>query len=489
MNGIIAMTDHLLEGPTLPEQREPLNVVARSGGHLLRIINDILDLSKLEARKIDFEARPFSLREIVSSVVDMFSAQARDKGVDIVTTIAADAPDCVIGDAARVRQVLLNLASNAVKFTARGVIRIGFSSVQSKDGYVNARFIVEDTGVGMSDETRAQLFTEFWQADSSISRRYGGTGLGLAISRRLAMQMGGEIEARSALGRGSVFEVRIPFRVATDEQRAALAAPRRLRSSGACDLAGRRILVVEDNVTNRDIARRVLERVGAIVHIAEDGLRGLDLAKRHLYDLILMDVHMPHLNGLESAKRIRALPEPFCLTPIVGLSASAFEDDKRACTEAGMNGFISKPYTGSQLREALPGMMRGEEPCAEAPGENRDTGGSDVFVRADFRALELEIGDVTARQLLSDFLGDADARIARMRELAGQGKIHALCNEAHALKSSSAMLGFARLARLARDMDEAARTSSLDDPDGSVAALRADFEAVRRTADNILRAA
>ncbi len=268
LNGVIAMADHLLEKSLPDEQREPLEIIAKSSEHLLRVINDVLDFSKLEARKLEFENRPFDIAALIGHVVEMFAVQAEDKGLKLDVRLSPDMPSFVAGDAARLRQILLNLVSNAIKFTAHGHVCVEAScheeSLALGKGAPQMRLVlaVRDSGVGMSEEAKSKLFTQFWQADSSISRRYGGTGLGLAISRRMAEQMGGDIQVASAPGVGSAFTVSVPVgRVAAEaSQPPERGEPEVAPTSD--DFRGRKILLVEDNPTNRRIARTILARTG-----------------------------------------------------------------------------------------------------------------------------------------------------------------------------------------------------------------------------------
>lgn len=494
MNGIIAMADHLLEGSLLPDQREPLQIIARSSDHLLHVINDILDLSKLEARKIEFEMRAISVHRTVHSVADMLATPAKDKGIRVDVSIAPDVPDRVMGDPARLRQILLNLASNAVKFTERGHVSIDVSLADGKDpGVVPVIFSVSDTGVGMSAGAVEKLFTEFWQADSSISRRYGGTGLGLAICRRLVTQMGGGIDVRSEPGRGSTFTVHIPFgRVTAEhaESKVETAAP----TMAGRDLRGVRVLLAEDNATNRDIARRILGRQGAKVDVACDGIEAVAAAATGIYDLILMDIHMPNLDGLEAARAIRELPAPLGTVPILALSASAFTEDRAACVAAGMNGFTPKPFRARELTTAIRDVLGDRKPTSEVETAMNDTPFIDpapaaAFVREDFTKLETEIGEEDARALMSEFLADTEQRVQRMQGLRREADRASLRNEAHALKSSAAMFGLMALSGVARDLERALRDGQPIDPDEFSNRINSDFQDARLAVQGALEAA
>ena len=262
-----------------------MEIIAKSSDHLLRVINDILDYSKLEAKKVEFEKRPFAVAGLIENVVDMFAVQADDKGLRLDVRLHPDLPPHVSGDAPRLRQILLNLVSNAIKFTERGHVcvevacRDDVPDLAKAEPRLNLVFIVRDSGVGMSEETLSHLFTEFWQADNTISRRYGGTGLGLAISRRMAEQMGGGIEVASAPGVGSAFTLIRSRRAASPPRRSPAADREEGKTAPASEnFAGRRILLTEDNPTNRQIARTILARTGAQIDTAQDGVEAVAAA-------------------------------------------------------------------------------------------------------------------------------------------------------------------------------------------------------------------
>jgi len=500
LNGVIAMADHLLEKKLPEDQREPLEIIAKSSEHLLSVIDDILDFSKLEARKLEFENRPFDIAALVRNVAESFALQAEDKGLHLDTHLAEDLPPFVAGDAARLRQILLNFVSNAIKFTAHGHVCIEAScrddppDVGNPKPKLRLELMVRDSGPGMSEEAQKKLFTEFWQADSSISRRYGGTGLGLAIARRMAEQMGGDILVASAPGVGSAFTVTLPV-----ERVAAEAAPsldRRERKAGRTseDFHGRNILLVEDNPTNRRIAKTILARTGARIDTAQDGVEAVAAAKTTAYDLILMDIHMPNMNGFEATRAIRALPAPYGGPPIVALSASAFQEDRDQCSAAGMNDFLAKPYRGGPLRDIVAKAM-GLGVADPARPKMRDAQDSSfyndqpAFEFECFAVLGKEIGEADARQLLAEFLGDARHRLDDMRGAFARQEMLALKDAAHSLKSSSAMLGLARLAAISKEIEQVIVTKHFDRVENLNHAAHNAFHDARPFIDEVLQAA
>ena len=362
MNGILGML-HLLDGTHLTaEQRELSDTIRSSAEALLTILNDILDFSKIEAGMMRLCLEAFDLATLVRTVAKLFSGQAIEKGLRLETELDPSIPAKVAGDPDRLRQVLNNLVGNAVKFTARGSVRIRVSVVSRAEGHARFRFEVSDTGMGMSEEVQGRLFQAFAQGDSSTTRRYGGTGLGLAISRQLVEMMGGTISVQSRVGEGSVFTVELELGCTEDPQvgvdpaapnggaAAASAAPRNRRRL--------ELLVVEDEPTNQKFARRLLERLGHAVKVVDNGddaLSGWLAGDR--YDAVLLDCQLPTMSGFEVASRLRELEDrsgiPGTKSYIIALTASVLPEDRKRAIESGMNDFLSKPLRVADLDDAL----------------------------------------------------------------------------------------------------------------------------------------
>ena len=373
MNGVIGMTELVLDTKLDPAQREYVETIRDSASSLLRIINDILDFSKIEAGKLDMERAPIDLRALVHDVVRLVNVPAQAKGVPVRAVIDPRLPAHIIGDAARIRQILVNLGGNAAKFTERGEITIDVRVLNRRDPDLIVRIAVCDTGIGIAPERRAMLFTTFSQVDASTTRRYGGTGLGLSIVKRLAELMGGTVGVESVPGMGSTFWVTIATAASADAayqdlspaeagaHDAAVAAENPLPVlvlAPPTPTADRRprILLAEDNVVNQKVAARVLEKEGFAVDVASDGRQAVDAWRRRAYDLILMDCQMPQLDGYEATREIRREERETGAVrriPIIALTAHAMKGAADDCRRAGMDDYLTKPLDREQLRRCL----------------------------------------------------------------------------------------------------------------------------------------
>ena len=360
MNGIIGVAGLLLEMPLGPTEKQYATIIRDSGDHLLQLINDILDFSSLEAGKLKLEETVFDIRAVIASATDLMALQARSKGLTLDIEVHRDVPKLASGDPRRLRQILLNLVNNSIKFTQAGSVRVSASSRTGAPGTLHLDVAVSDTGIGIPPDAVGRLFQEFSQVDSSISRRFGGTGLGLAISRRLVQQMGGKIAVESIQDVGSVFRFDVVLRSAfRSEPDAEAPVPQQNAGDG-----GRyRILVAEDNATNRMIVTRMLEKMGHRVDAVDNGKEAVEAVRSIPYDVVLMDMMMPEMDGLVATATIRGQSGSQSNVPIIGLTANAQKSDEEACLAAGMNRVATKPITATVLTQVL-----AEEMAEQAKG-------------------------------------------------------------------------------------------------------------------------
>jgi len=353
LNGVLGFADLLAESKLNDQQREFLQTIRDSGGALLAILNDILDYSKIEAGKLDVHLKPTDVRQIGQSLVAFFHPQAEKKGIELRLQIHSSVPSLVLCDPVRVRQIILNLMGNALKFTSRGYVEFDLRATESRQpGFSDICFYVRDSGIGISQSDQARLFEPFNQLDASTARRFGGTGLGLSIVKRLTELMGGSVRVESEVGTGTMFQVTLPCQLVRDDY-----DPRKtmlIQLDITPDFAKSRplrILVAEDNLVNRKLARLLLQKFGYNPDEAEDGSRAVAMALENGYDLVLMDIQMPGMDGYEAAQRIREM----CACPprIVALTAHALKSDEERSHKLGMDGHLSKPIRADLLRKVL----------------------------------------------------------------------------------------------------------------------------------------
>jgi signal transduction histidine kinase len=364
LNGIIGMASVLLARDLPHCERDCVETIRKSGEVLLTIVDDVLHLSKIEAGRLELERAEFDLIELVDGALQIVAPIAIPKGLRLNHQVDSALPKRVLGDAGRIRQILLNLLSNAIKFTPAGAVELRVCSKSSQNGRLEILFEVVDEGIGLTGEQRGRLFKPYSQAEKSTSRRFGGTGLGLVISKQLAEMMGGAIGVRSQAGEGSTFwftiqsdSVQLPPKALCRE--AAISEP------GSSAVKPGSILLVEDNVINQKVALLLLKKLGYQADLANNGVEALAVASVNKYDVILMDCSMPQMDGFEATRQIRSTGGPCATIPIVAMTANAFPEDRRVCLDAGMTDYLSKPIREAELGEKVAYWLGGAAKITE----------------------------------------------------------------------------------------------------------------------------
>ena len=484
MNAIIGLSGQCLKTGLDARQRDYIVKVNESARSLLGILNDILDLSKIEAQRLDLEAAPFAVREVIDSVATMVSFRAIQKGLAWVVSVADDVPPMLTGDALRLRQILTNLAGNAIKFTERGRVELAVAVVGREEGAVRLRFSVTDTGIGIAGEAMVQLFQPFWQADTSTSRQYGGSGLGLAISRHLADAMGGAITADSVPAQGSCFRFEARFAVAQEAR-----APAPAGAVNTAGLAGMRVLVVEDNPLNQQLARELLEEVGVDVVMADDGEAALARIEADTFDAVLMDIQMPRMDGHAATRHLRASARHATL-PVIAMTAHALAEERARCVAAGMDDFLTKPVEPASLYAVLARYRNGGTAPAVAasvavPAAPAD---GDAVIVQDIGLRYAGGREALRLRLLGRFRDTQQDLMARFEAAHAQAPGGEAYRLAHTLKSSSATIGAVRLSEAARALEAAYQAGDMAQAADRMAAVRTQFAAVMSAIDATLDA-
>jgi len=454
MNGVLGMNHLLLESALTETQRRQLELANESAQALLSIIDDILDISKLEAGRVELENIPLNIEAMVESVVSLLGPRADDKGIELRASIDSGAKGWFTGDPTRLRQILINLAANALKFTAKGSVTIGLTVESASADAAQLRFEVADTGIGISEEAQQRLFENFTQADGSIARRFGGTGLGLAICKQLVGLMGGTIGVASQEGIGSRFSFVISL-----PRGEAPAETASVTSSEQNPTVARRnlsVLLVEDNSVNHQVARLILTAAGHAVEIVTNGPAAIEALQRAHYDVVLMDIHLTGVDGVETTRRIRALPGPIARIPIIACTANAMRGAREEYLAAGMDDYISKPYEPAELRAKVARLGAGVERATTTvdPIASPDSSPPRVFDPARLDELK-ELTDKSAfAAMVREFHERLEARVTHLRDLIERAAWAEAAREAHDIGSIAGTVGAARLSALARELQD-----------------------------------
>jgi signal transduction histidine kinase/DNA-binding NarL/FixJ family response regulator len=458
LNGVLGMMEVLERQGLDGAQRRSVATMRDSAHALMRIIDDVLDFSKIEAGRLELEETAFSLSELVGSVAGTFRPQAADKAVAMEVEIAAGSADALVGDPTRVRQILLNLVSNALKFTPRGSVRIGAATAPLGGGRTSLALAVADTGIGLTPRQCAGLFQPFAQADSSTTRRFGGTGLGLSIVRRLAQLMQGDVRVESVPGAGSTFTVTLVLRAApADSPLEALAATGGAAGRRGAAGAGQRVLVVDDHPVNREVLVRQLGLLGIAADTAEDGVQALAAWERGGYAAVLADIHMPEMDGYELARRIRAAEDQNrrARTPVIAVTANALKGEAQRCLAAGMDAYITKPIAMDRLRATLERWLA----TGDRPGVPADGHPWPQAEAIDRSVLGAWLGDDAAAiaSLLQRFASTAGETEREIAAAVGAGNLAAAAAAAHKLNGAARTVGALTVAEAAARIEQSGK--------------------------------
>jgi len=449
LSSILAMSEILSTDKGLQDERSrrQLDILNVAGRHLNELINDILDFSRMEAHHKSIASGPFALRETVDKAIASVRNLAMKKGLTLSAGVDADTPDLFLGDPQRIRQVLINLVGNAIKFTAHGGV-----GVQVHYSGERLHFSISDTGIGIAEEDLERIFEPFQQSDSSSTREYQGTGLGLTISHNLVKQMGGRISARNRPAGGAIFEFELALPIADRETSAAASSQHQIEVPAPAE--GFRALVVEDSELNRMVIEEYLADVRCEIQFAPDGRGGVDAYENGKFDIVLMDLQMPEMDGITASRRMREweLRQGLARTPIVIISADSRVDTQEAAKDAGADGYITKPMSKAELFSALATHFPAD---STSPGEPRQ-------------------GNTVLSPLLPRYFEQMEHDIEAMSRAVSTEDIEKLQALAHAVKGHSQMFGFAELAKAAGDLEDLAETDASMTPD-----LRAAWEKLR----------
>ena len=495
LNGIIGMGRLLAETQLKDTQRLYIETLLRSGDALMRVINDILDLSKIEAGKLELEQIQFSLSSIIQDIRTMFSTKTMGKPLTFSCIVAPDVTDSLRGDPGRVRQVLVNLVGNSFKFTSEGRIELSVTLVEQDEHEVRLRFSVKDTGIGIPEKVQKGLFSKFTQADSSTTRKFGGTGLGLAISRSLVENMGGTIGLHSVEGRGSEFWFTVCFRQVDEKAPPEQAGTKITLTELGRDVGERvSILLVEDNATNQLVAVNMLKKAGFInVDIAENGKVALDMLRKKTYNLVLMDIQMPEMDGFETTRLLRDPASGIAgsSVPVIAMTAYAMDKDVRNCFESGMNDYIPKPIMPNVLAEKINvwvvNCLSKQPQTANLPDETEEEAQEKGGFTISFLVEYMKNDIATVRSVINMFLSDMSRLIGDLEAMAREERWKDAQDLARKIKGSAISVGAEQLTTSAGRLEQDAGKQSAEESGSLVSQIVHEYAAIEKVMQKALR--
>ena len=501
MNAVLGLSSCLLDSELDSEQRHLVHTINESSDSLLQLLNDILDISKFDAGKLQFESIPFSPAGVINDTIRILQIKADEKGLLCASSIDPSLPDVLLGDPIRIRQVLLNLVSNAIKFTETGLVEVASRCLSRTDGFATIECSVHDTGVGIAPGDIGLLFKDFTQIDETINRKFGGTGLGLVISKNIVEQMGGQIKVESRPGIGTTFSVvlKLPISdlaaVNLPEPFAAAERSERLIADLTKPL---RILLAEDNGSNQLVFSKLVQSLDLQLTIAQNGREAVELASGGAFDVIFMDMRMPEMDGLEATRKIRELGGSLATIPIIALTANAFADDIKACRDAGMDDFVAKPIRKHilveklakvvaeypHLRKLAVGARKDLPLAAAAAGMTADVASS--LDHAVLKALVEEMGIEFLRETTSMFVAETIEGLALLRRLSCDDDRMKIKDQAHSLKGAARTFGLRQVAELALALERSAHQIAPTDYQDLLDRLEGRFDVARHELKTVM---
>ncbi len=487
MNGVLGIAGLLLKTSLDGKQRQFVRTIMHSGESLLNLINDILDFSKIEAGKLELEEIHFNIRQLIEETLDLFSNRAEERNVRLAGFVHASVPAVLVGDPGRLRQILMNLLGNALKFTSDGEVKLSLFLEKSDDQDCLLRFEVQDSGIGIPRQKQGEIFNAFAQVDGSTTRKFGGTGLGLAICGQLVQLMKGKIGVESEEGEGATFWFTALFTVGSEEF---LEKSNKMGDGTEECSFDAKVLIAEDNLTNQIVARGILEQLGCRVTMVENGREAVAQVLENSFDLVLMDCQMPVMDGYEATRRIRVKEKESGRLPvvIVALTAHAMKGDREHCLAVGMNDYLSKPFREEQLAALLRRWLsctKTDEPTEKgkeviitnsAPESEEEQPEFDDLVLENYRQIQRPDQPDIIKRLITIYLKSSPALLADIDSALQASDPERLWQAAHSLKSSSANLGAVKLARLCEELELQGRAGRLDQAAELADSIRQEYE-------------